>query len=158
MNANWPRWIFASVSKHLNAAVTTAFPMYIEGQNRNTRDLQNFFEFRMDGPTFKSLTKGSYEAYIEVNLLVQAVLNDKDYHKIHNYVGLCATYLDGTLPIFIYKLGDGVSDDQSFIGCLDLLSGSGGERLVVAHFGIVDPKTRLVQASVEAHYRIDLFD
>jgi len=158
MNANWPRWIFASISKHLKALEPSDFKLYIEGQTRNTRDLQNFFEFRMDGPKYQPMSKGHYEAYIEVNLLVQSVMDDKDYHKIHRYVGLCATYLDGADPIPIYKLGNGIDDDQSFIDCLNLTAGDGGERLVIAHFGIVDPKVRLEQASVEAHYRIDLFD
>jgi hypothetical protein len=159
MNSNWPRWIFASLSKHLKTVSdAVAFKMYIEGQNRHTRDDEDFFEFRMDGPNFQVFTRGSYEAYIEVNLAIQSVMDDHDYHKIHRFVGYCADFLDPVNPIPVYKLGTGVDDDGSQIGCLNLQVTSRNERIVIAHFGIVDVDKRVMQASVEAHYTMELSD
>lgn len=152
------RWIFASVSDHFNTRRGT-LPMYIEGEPRPTA-VKDFFELRMDGPDYTELSHNLFNVFIEVNCLVQSTCDDKNYHRIHHYCAIVAYMFDN---IQIYRYGNGSdpnaplydpANDQSFIGCLTLEQSSGktGEKLVTRHFGIIEPKTMLMQSCVEGHY------
>ncbi len=80
-------------------------------------------------------------------------MRDGDFHDIHRMVGLAAANLGKAICVF--RLGDGLVDDQSFLGRLRLLQGE-GDRLETNHLGQIGQKTKIVQAMVEAHYRLEL--
>ena len=146
MNENWPRWLFASITKFFDTNKST-LSMYFEGLERNSfQDLPNFVEVRIDGPYFTEVSKGNWKTYVEVNALVQSHISETDFHKIHKDVGKVVTIFDNSIPL--YKYGD----DSSLFGCLDLLQ-SRSERIQVSHFGQIDPDKRLMQATVEGHYQ-----
>jgi len=153
---NWPRWIFASVSKHfLDAASAESIPLFIEGQHRDTRLEKDFFELRTDGPTLREVSKGCFVFGLEINIIVQSAMNDTNYHRIHQNVGVAAAAFDKGIPV--YKKGSGPDDDQSFVGCLQLLQNRETRDFVeINHFGQIDKQTKLMQASVEGHYRMYL--
>jgi hypothetical protein len=151
-NPNWPRWIFASVSKHFHDC-RGALAFYIEGQERNalTGDL---LELRMDGPYQTEINKGYWKLFIEVSMLIQAIKDAKDYHKVHRYAGQVAAAFT-SIPV--YKYGDGVDDDQTVLGCLELVQDIGKrERIQINHFGQIEPSTPIIQSSVEGHYELFL--
>lgn len=155
-NENWPRWIFASVSTHFREQLdpTQTGLLFIEGQHRATREKKDFFEFRMDGPTLQEVSKGCWVLRIEVNILVQSVMTDTDYHKPHTMVGQAATAFLKSLPV--YRFGkNNPPDDQTILGCLRLLQNvASRDFLEINHFGQIDKKTKLVQATVEGHYKM----
>jgi hypothetical protein len=155
-NPNWPRWIFATASRHfLDAATAAGIPLFIEGQHRATRKEKDFFELRMDGPNLREVSKDCWILNIEFNILIQSTMSDTDYHRIHQNVGIAAAAFEPSISVF--KLGKGIQDDQSFVGCLQLLQNAATRDYVeINHFGQIDVKTKLMQASVEGHYKMVL--
>ena len=148
-----PRWIFASASKHFDTIATSSFPMFVEGQHRHTREEDEFFEFRFDGPILTELSKNYWRIYFEINILIQTAMDDSDMHKIHRRVGTVAANF--TL-ISIYKYGNQVGDDGSLFACIPLVQDDRNrQRLQILHFGQVSPDAKLVHACVEGHYQVD---
>ncbi len=155
MNENWPRWIFSSVTQHFDANLGD-YDIFYEGQKRNAEQYtSDLIEVRMDGPLFMQLSPTEYHAKIEINLLVQSAIDDHDFHKIHKMVGVGAAGF--AVGISVFKYGDSAVDDESLIGCLDLIQDrQNREYLVVSHFGQLDPDKQVMQATVEGHYEIQL--
>lgn len=152
INKNWPRWVFASVSKHIDDR-KDGLTLFIEGQHRDTEGLVDFLELRVDGPNFTEVSRGCFHFFVEVNILVQSAMDDSNFHRIHTDVGIAAAALTSSIPVF--KYGTGVDDDQSLLGCLRLIQDKRGrEKVQVSHFGQIDPVTKLMQATVEGHYEM----
>ena len=126
--------------------------MFVEGQKRNTDELKTFYEVRMDGPWFTEVSRDCWKIYGEVNILVQATLDERDTQLIHRSVGLVtAAFTD----ISVYRFGDEPGDDNTFVWCWQLLQDTRArERVQVAHFGVIEPNTKLTQAVVEGHYEV----
>ena len=150
------RWIFASTSGDFGAlAVTAGIKLYVEGQPRDTNKFPSFIEFRMDGPDKTELSKGFFELAIEINILVTKGQVDKEYHDIHQLVGTVQDMFKQTISVFRY--GDRPNDDDSFVGCLVLQQSLRGRKSVETnHFGLINPKDSILQATVEAEYRMQL--
>lgn len=153
INTNWARWIFASVSKHFDDR-KGALPLYIEGQHRDTKDIKDFMELRMDGPFITELSRNYFRLFIEINVLVQSALDDTNYHRIHGNVGLVASIFTA---IEIFKFGTGVDDDDTQLECMRLIQDSpSNERIQINHFGQIEPDIELIQSTVEGHYEMFL--
>ena len=155
-NPNWPRWIFATVSKHFTEAAQEAeLPLFIEGQHRSTRKYKDLLELRMDGPTLREPSKGCWYLRLEINILIQSTMDDKNYHRIHQNVGVVAAAFEKAISV--YKYGNNPQDDKTFVGCLQLIQNRETRDFIeINHFGQIDPKTNLMQASVEGHYKMVL--
>jgi len=153
-NPNWPRWIFATISRHFtDAAQLAGLPLFIEGQHRATRDFKDFFELRLDGPLMREISKDCWLLQIEVNILVQSIMDEKNYHRLHQNVGTLTAAFEKSINVWRY--GNNPQDDKSFVGCLQLLQDSEHrDYLEVNHFGQIDIKTKLIQATVEGHYKM----
>lgn len=144
------RWIIASISKHFDDR-KGSIDLFIEGQIRDTSDLKDFAELRIDGPYITEVSNGFYRIYVEINVLVQSSFDQQNYHRIYNTVGKIVTIFEKTISIF--KYGTGSNDDDSLLLCLNLLGDIGKrERIQVSHFGQIEPKTGIYQSTVEAHY------
>lgn len=154
MNENWPRWIFASISNHFNNN-TGSLEIFYEGSKRSAEfEESDLIEFRMDGPFFRQIDRTQWSTKVEINILVQAAIDDEDFHKIHRYVGIVA---NAFTPITVYKYGNGISDDSTVLACLDLIQNEReGDILEIRHFGQLDPAKQLLQATVEGHYETTL--
>jgi len=153
INVNWYRWIFASVAKHFDG-VKGSYTLYIEGDERNTNEEQNFAELRMDGPFIKKPCKQIVYLDVEVNLLIQSI---QDHTSL--YAGLIAAgvFAAGFVDIIkVYKYGDGVPDDDSLLGCLRLRDDRNNDTIDLGNFGIIRPDTRITQLTIEGHYRMEL--
>jgi len=59
----------------------------------------------------------------------------------------------------VYKYGNESIDDQSFIGCLMLISDRAGRQLRddvdIRNFGQIEPRNPIQQSTIEAHYDLD---
>ena len=153
MVQHWNRWLFASISKHFNDR-GQGLTLYIEGQHRDTRELKDFLELRIDGPRMTELTRGNWYVVMEVNILVQSVMDDTNYHRIERDIGVA---VQAMTDILIYKYGDQAEDTGEFIGCLKLIQDlRAREKIQVFRFGQVEVGLKLEQAAVEAHYHMNL--
>lgn len=146
---NWPRWIKSSVFKFVSDANATGLKIFIEGTERKTSDLASYFELRMDGPWSQELSKDYWRLEVEVNVLCSAVLG-KELYAIDRMMGEMTKILDAVIPVKKY------GDDESQIGCLRLKTGDKYGSIESHYYGQIEPKIKLIQATVEARYWIEL--
>ncbi len=152
-NKNWARWTHASIGDHFTTHFAAeSLPLFIEGQHRDTSSLQDFVELRIDGPTLTEVSKDCWLFRVEVNILITSVMDDANYHRIQQNVGICQA---GFTSINVFRYGNGLDDDQSFLGCLQLLQNKTNRDFLEANqFGQIDIKTHILQATVEGHYKM----
>ncbi len=150
-----PRWIKASVDQWMTANKGT-YPLYIEGADRNTKDLTNFFELRVNGPSRTQYTRCEFCFDIEVNIEITTSINEEDSHLLQRMFGQALLMLPTCIPV--NKYGDGPDDDQTYLGDLQRMDDAHDRETEVSTFGQVDPTLPLIQGSVEAHYRILIFE
>lgn len=152
INKNWPRWFFASLSKHFYARRNN-IPMFIEGQYRQQDEETKLLELRIDGPNFTEISKGFFRCFVEVNILVQASQRDEDFHTIHELVGIAAAAFTGGIQVFKYGPTSNPENDGSLLVCLSRTDDARGkDRVQISHFGKLDTSTPVLQATVEGHY------
>lgn len=149
MNPNWPRWLWASFTTHFATHFeANALPHFVEGDDRPDPSPKDFVEIRMDGPRIWK-QPGRYRLYVPVNILIQSTMDDDDTHRIFRTAGVVVEGFADSIGIF--KLGNGVEDDQSLSFCMSLMQDKLNP-LKVNHFGQIDATLRLQQATVEGHY------
>lgn len=148
MNINWPRWIFASVSKHFSTN-SGGITMYIEGDDRDTGKETNYFEFRMNGPMLHELTQDFWRIDICINILISSKRNDASIHTLQTLVGTLASAFKNSIEV--YKYGN----DNSLLGCL-ILRKIGDDVIKISNLGILNPEVQINQSSIEAYYRMYL--
>lgn len=154
MNTNWPRWIFASITQHFADAITN-YDVFVEGMDRKTNTLKDIAEIRVDGPRINEQSKDDWRIYVEINILIQSVMNDSDLHRLYRIIGDVNVAFQTC--ILVYKYGTGDDDDQSKLGCFNLVSDEDNrEQIITSNFGQIDKSVRLQQATVEAHYEMFL--
>jgi len=153
---NISRWLFLSVGQHFSEAVETpAFKMFIQGQQRSAEDakLQHFCELRTDGPYLRPKSKGLYEIEYQVNTLIQTT--DREQSFVGPYVDV-GKVLPAFVSIPVFRYGDGNLDDESFIGCLKISKQGRTDEIRVDQFGIIEPALGIIQATIEAHYKLEI--
>jgi len=154
INANWSRWIFASVIQHFDARKADLF-LYVEGEHRETEGKPNVMELRMDGPYTTEVSKNYFRVFIEVNVLIQTAVLNVDLYQHRTNIGAAEAAF--TNSILLYKLGGLAGDTGDLVGCLRLESDwRGRERVQTSDFGLVRPNTPVLQATIEGHYEIFL--
>lgn len=150
---NWPRWIFASASKHFLEAVPTV-TWFVEGQERRTADSAEFAEYRQDGPRCVEISKDYWRLWVAINILVQYTENPKNIHEKWRLTGLVTSGFASCIPV--YKYGDGVDDDRtSLLGHLSLVTNR-KDPIRPNHMGRIDKALLLEQVTIEAHYELFL--
>ena len=152
INANWGRWIYASVCQHFEANRGT-LRMFLEGEHRETQNLQQFFELRMDGPFYQQFQKGYWKLIVEVNAIITVGKSDKDFHNIHLQTDFVTSMFTNIINTFRY--GKEIQDDDTFLGCLQAEDGRRKD-LHVSHYGQLQPADDVLQAGVERHYTMEL--
>lgn len=151
INENWQRWAWASFSKHFADYFTAkGIHCFVDGDDRQTSELTDFVEFRMDGLKIRELnTPNYYRLYIPVNVLIKSTMNGETTHRHPQLIGTTSAAFAKTIDIM--KFGNGAEDDQSFLVCMTLMQDRLNE-LRVNNFGQVDETVRVQQATVEGHY------
>ena len=150
-NKNWSRWIHASIGEYFtNHFAVDSIPLFIEGQHRDTNTLQDFGELRIDGPRLTEVSKDCWLFRVEVNILLTSVMNDVNYHRIQQSVGIAQAGFV-VIPVFRY----GTPGDDSQLGCLQLLQSKLSRDFLEANqFGQIGMKADILQATVEGHYKM----
>ena len=152
MNENWPRWVFASFSKHFADHFAAAgIPLFVEGDDRDTSLTKDFAEFRMDGPRIRERSRNYFELYVPVNILVTSAMDDANTHRGLRTIGKALSGFADSISVFKYGANN-PPDDRSLLVCMVLLK-SPLHAVRENHFGQVDKTVRLQQATVEGHYQ-----
>lgn len=149
-----PRWIMASARDFFKE--NSHFPLFFEhtGDKTLKGPITKYAEFRLDGPFATKVTKNETYYDIEINILCIATLNESYADDLEEVLGdFMSIFAIGWFHVFRY--GDHDVDDQSKVGCMILSTGK-HEEIRVSRFGQANPDTRVLQASVEAHYQMRL--
>lgn len=144
-NENWPRWVVASLNKHFDSQ-KASFALFIEGEERKTNQLQQYLELRIDGPDLEIQASGDYRLHVVVNILCQCFVG-RDLYLLEKLIGTASKAFFLQIPVF--EFGDAPSVQ---IGCLQLVS----DTLLVHRYGQVRTDNKVLQATVEGRYAIDL--
>ena len=153
MRAQLPRWCFASIADHFATLKTSNFKMYVEGDHRDTNTVPEWFELRIDGPYFREVSRNYWYVDVEINTLVETTLNENDAYRYLKNIGKVMPAFTDVIKVF--RFGNEATDDDSFVGCL-MLKQEFREKIVVSHFGLTSPDTKVRQSQIEAHYRMEL--
>lgn len=154
-DANWDRWIWATMSKDFIAAFTPLnTDLFIEGTYRNRPEELELLEFRMDGPQQRQVSRGKFILDIEINILVRSKMDDVDFHKMRSLTGTVRRWLAQDHCIFRY--GDGLNDDDTLLGTLGLNNRSPLDRVRTNYFGQIDSKYQIEEATIEGSFTMYL--
>lgn len=144
-----PRWTQLSVRKQF-VERTENIPVFLEEAFKKTYKEPLYVELRIDGPYCTPCgTRNEYEAYIEVNALLNAAFDETDTMKLHALAGVVVTALSKDFCVF--KLGDNPWDDKSYFEAYQLVD---GDNIQLSNFGQIDTTNKIYQSTVEAHYRM----
>jgi hypothetical protein len=143
----WVRWVNASINKHFTDELRY-YPLYLEGDERTLQDKAEFFELRIDGPFILQPQKGFWFLDVEINILVQTHMSDKQLYNIQNAVGQAVRAFKNVICVYNY-------DDNILLGTLHLQRRL-DETVDVNNFGIIKEDTRITQTTIEGHYRMEV--
>jgi hypothetical protein len=149
---DWVRWIYSSINKHF-INTKGALPMYLEGDERTFQDEAEFYELRIDGPFILQPQKDEYLVDMQINVLIQTHMDSRRLYNMQEAVGQVSKAF--TNAICVFKYGDYIFDDQTLLGVLKLRTKM-NEGVDINYFGIIKEDTRLTQATVEGHYRMEI--
>lgn len=150
---DWVRWCYASINKHFDDR-RNGYELYIEGDERIQEDLNEFAELRIDGPFIFIPQKGLYFIDIEINVLCQTHNDPRRFYKPQRIVGTFARAFENLIRV--EKLGDGPFDDGSLIDCFHLQRDV-REGVEINYYGIIRQDMRLMQTTIEGHYRLEIW-
>jgi hypothetical protein len=150
---NWVRWCYASINKHFDDH-RGGYEVYIEGDERTQSDENEFAEIRIDGPFITIPQKNLFLLDVEINVLCQTHLDPRRHYKAQVMVGAFVRAFKNIIKV--YKYGDGPLDDGSLLGCFHL-SRDLRDTIDVSYFGIIRSDTKIVQTTIEGHYRLELW-
>lgn len=152
INPDWSRWVWASCSKFFDDNKGAYF-LFIEGLTRTTDGKEVFLEYRMDGPNIREPSNNYFVFDITINLMVQVGISNYDAHAFQRAFGWAQSMFVPCIPI--YKYGDGPNDDQSQLGFFILKNSREIDFVHSLQLGQIDPIMKLMQGTVEGHYRMD---
>ena len=147
-----PKWVFSSCAKHFEDNIS-GITTFVEGaQERDLSGQSSWAEIRIDGPDIKEVSKNTYIIESGISILVAthfsptAPLN----HAI-NVGRAVAAFTD----FYIYKYGSD-SDDTGVVLEVFRLEplANNADRIHIANMGQIDPAIKLLQTTVESHYRM----
>lgn len=148
-----PRWSHASVKDFIKR-VFSGMPILVEGEDDRNSDKPFYCELRIDGPIMTEHgTKGEWLGQVQVNILITVKKDEKYVHILQDKIGLAVKVLNNCIPVKRIGSLETTIDDGSLVTVLQL---DPDTTIDVSNFGQVDPSTRVQQASVEAHYRMQL--
>lgn len=159
MNPNWPRWIKASVVKWFTDQLVTiplaalpvqpSLPVYVEEADRSVlRGDTDWCEIRINGPGGRQQSPIDWWLYVDINILVSSIRNEKDAYQIERNNGLVVAAFAANICVFRY--GTGIDDDSGYEGTLIGRSDMKSE-LMISNFGAV-PDVRVIQSTIEGRY------
>lgn len=157
INPDWTRWIVASITKHFHNAIEVEFGIqtidpgiYFSTTTRESK----YCEVRVDGPMFKELSKGYFNARVQVNIFISIDMDRTDMTVMPTIMGIVQNAMSKS--IVVERLGSGENDDKSKVCCLTLIDSYGlRDAIETNNYGQIDPNVPLHQATCEAHYEME---
>lgn len=105
VNASWPRWIMASIAKHLHdAAYVAELPLVVEFLDRRDETWMGAThkaEVTISGPATREVSTGLYRVWVNVFVVLTSNLSDNDYDHV-THAGAIANALDRCIVIKDY--------------------------------------------------------
>ncbi len=158
----WPKWIWASVAKHMKAvADELSLPLLVEGiDDRQPKNIRaSHAELRINGPFIFELSKEYYIVQAPINiLLVDFMVGDStNAYRLQEWAGKFQSVMD--LPIPVYRYGQDPEDDGTLLECLRIRrTRDGGVRVIhfgqVARMGTLDTEIR--ETAVDGLFEMNL--
>lgn len=151
IDTNWARWIKNSLADYFNigtaAAFTPVVTFFLEGADK-PRQPTSWFEMRLDGPNFQGITQDQWRSEFVVNVICTCYEQSQLY-TIDDMTGAIDVLMSA--PITVYKNGASMQDTGLALACITLAS-----EIKTRPYGRINPNTRLLQATVEAKYFVNL--
>lgn len=156
-NANWRRWVHASIGKYLKevaAAATVPIPSLIEGIEDRSEAFMSApdrVEIRVNGPFTNEISAGYHRIQVDVNVLLTSHMEGavKNAYRLDTNLGIFHNAMDGVISIL--RLGTGPDDDQGVEFCISPRPGK-SDSIRVIDFGQIDKTDRIRQGVVDARY------
>jgi hypothetical protein len=166
MQANWARYVFASVADYFKeVASDNNLPVLVDHLDERTEALMketDRAEIRITGPFLKHTSKGYYVVFVDVSVLLVSRYDGsrKNAYDILKYAGAFQQAMDSPIAIWNFggEPGDFDEDDedtQVFIGCLNPRPGASVQ---VLNFGQVDAVEKIKMTEVNMKYTTELQD
>lgn len=153
MNEKWPRWINASIATHFKQKCNGLY-QYTEGDERDTETQHDYFELRIDGPYVDEVSHKTYHVDVTINALVCSIKNDQNIYTLDDDIAIVTRGFTNSIYIYQYEKtvlldGEGNPIPPVYEGCLVIQT-----KIGVTRFGQIRTDERLMQAQVEASYRM----
>lgn len=151
MNANWTRWIHASLLVYVKTELDRLnVPVHFEGETGERLEAElDWVDFRWNGPEAKEVSRSYWEIDVVLNFVITSTTSRTDTYTHKKFVGLVQSILKNSINV--YKYGDTDVDDQSLFGCLQLKI-SNKQTISTNYFGRFADPIDLEQSTVEAEY------
>ncbi len=146
IDSRWNRWIYASFSKFFSTKISPSYPYLVEGQAKE--EIADRVEFRLTGPTWTQTSRRTWYGSVVINILVKAMKDSQDFHKVFKMVGVVEKAFEPCIPIMTY----GESSPASKIADFQQVREANRD-IETIHFGQVADDLPLLQSTVEATYR-----
>lgn len=143
MNVNWPRWIKASIRRHVKAILGEC-TLILEGQERKDSEPLTRYELRIDGPDIDEVADGEFDLSIYINLLIMTERSNTQLYTHENSIGLAQSSLSVSIPVLK------TDDDGGQIGCMLRMT-----PVIVTRFDTIMPQN-VDCSTVEAEYKLSL--
>lgn len=156
MDVNLSRWILASVATYFKVVADSLnLTYFVEGIDERESDTMRaeHVELRVNGPNIREVSKDYWRAHVDINILLidYMDMSTENAYDLNQWGG---EFLAAMMkPIPIYRLGTGVNDDDTLVGCLTQRKGiSEPARLI--HFGQISKTDRIRQAAVDGKFEM----
>lgn len=155
-NPNWGRWITASVAhEFMDDFGSSGYKVIADGQILpESTDEKGQLELRIDGPA--ATRQPSSGEYVLEDIYINChahVYNSEVFDEERRIAGLLEVWLGR--DHCIYRYGDGIDDDFTFVGAL-VLQTRGRLDGVKSHFFGKEEHENIEQLSVEANFNMYL--
>jgi len=145
---HWPRWTKIAFFK-MAESVKRNIPVYFEGDERTTRLNANFTEVRLTGPDIWEPSRDCYKLEVIFNLLINSKEDSDDLYLVDRLQGQFTNAFPNSIRVL--KMGSDAVDDESLLGCYQLVS-----PIDINQFGIIDGSLRVNQTTIEGTYELTL--
>lgn len=143
-------WTIKSVNKFF-AEKLKDYHIHFEGYQRETEGKNEWFEVRLDGPSYQQFSPTDYRAVIQVNILA-VVCETSNALRIREMLATAAHVMEFCIDIYRYgRIEVDPLNTQALLGCYHRERRAKRD-LDIAFFGKLQPQTAMQQGSVEGSY------
>jgi len=160
-NANWSRWIVASLADYLKkTAQGMGLPVIVDMLDERTETFMRAgdrAEIHINGPFYRELSNNYYQAFVTANILLSSRFDSrKNAYDLLKYAGVFQAAMDDEIPVYNFGSESGDYEDSLIhIGCLVPRF---GKVMGTSQFGQVHEVDHIRQTECECSYMIELTD